>query len=372
MDFGLSEEQIELKRSAREMLAAQCPATLVRAAMAEDRGMPAELYRTMAELGWQGILVPEKFGGMGLGMLDAALLLEEGGFAAMPGPFLFSAAIATRTLIQSGAEEQCEKWLPRMAAGKALGTVAIVEEDDSLAPQSIAMTATEDSGGYLLSGVKSFVPYANLADFILVAARLDGELAAVDFFVVENPSPGLSVTMLKTIDLTRRVGRLEFSRVQVPRGARLHANQLLDSTVNTGAVAVAADALGGAERALEMAVDYSRVREQFGRPIGGFQAMQHMAADLVAAIEPARALLWYAAYAQDALPAEAGRAASMAKAMLSEVYSRTAGSSVFMHGGIGFTWEHDLHLWFKRARFDEAYFGNPVFHRERVAQLSDY
>ncbi|MGO9062663.1 MAG: acyl-CoA dehydrogenase family protein [Candidatus Binataceae bacterium] len=371
MDFGLSEEQAELKRSAREMLAAECSTAVVRSVLADERGIPAELYSKMGSLGWNGILVPERFGGLGLGMLDAALLLEEGGWAALPGPYLFSSVIATRCLLAIQSHPQAEKWLPKLAIGGAYGTVAIVDEDGSPEPAGIGLRATEDGEGYLLNGAKRIVPYANVADFMLVVARLGLEPYAV--FLVETGLPGVEITGLNNMDQTRRVAQVQFAQVRVPRNARLDGSiRLVDSIINTGAVAIAADALGGAERALNMAVEYSKVREQFGRPIGGFQAMQHMAAGLVAEIEPARALLWYAAYAQDAMIAEAPRAASMAKALLSEVYSRTTRSAVFMHGGIGYTWEHDIHLWFKRARFDESYFGDPVFHRERVAKLGGY
>lgn len=370
MDFGLSEEQQQLKNSAREFLANECPPAVVRKLMADAEGMPRELHRQITALGWTGLIIPERFGGAGLGILDMAVLLEECGWAAMPGPFLFSSALAARALAQGESEQLKQRWLPAIAEGRAIGALAIVEEDDSLAPADLATTATPEGKGWRLRGAKMFVPYAHIADFMIVAARVDG---AVDFFVVEGGAPGVSTRLLHDLDQTRRVCRLALADVAVAEESRLGGGaRLFERLIDVGAVATAADSLGGTERALEMAVEYSKVREQFGKPIGSFQALKHAAAEIVADLEPARALLWYAAYAQDALPAEAARAASMAKARLGDIYSRSTGRAVLMHGGIGFTWEHDIHLWFKRARFNEPFFGSPVFHRERVAALGGY
>jgi len=373
MDFGLSEEQQQLKSGAREFLRNECSTAVVRKAMADPEGMPRELYRKMAELGWNGLMIPEQFGGSGLGMLDMAILLAEGGYAAMPGPFLFSSMLAAGALKLGGSEDLKRRWLPALAKGSAIGTLAIVEENDGLAPADLSASARRDGAGYVLNGIKMFVPYAHVADFVIVAARADADPNDIGFWLVERTTPGLSFRVLQNFDQTRRVCQLKLDNVVVPTGARLDGGvALLDHLLDIGAVAVAADSLGGTERALEMAVEYSKVREQFGKPIGSFQAIKHAAAEIVADLEPARALLWYAAYAQDVLPDEAPRAAAMAKARLSDIYSRAAGRSVFMHGGIGFTWEHDIHLWFKRARFNESLFGSPVFHRERVARLSGY
>jgi alkylation response protein AidB-like acyl-CoA dehydrogenase len=373
MDFGLTDEQEQLKTGARDFLSNECPTTTVRKVMADESGLAPELYKKIADLGWTGMIVPEEFGGLGLGMLDLAILLEECGYAAMPGPFPFSSGIAASALRLGGSPEQCQRWLPELAAGRLTGTVAIVEEADSLDPADIALAAARDGSGYALSGVKMFVPYAHAADFIVVAARSAPGPEGLGFFVVEAGANGLSCRILKNVDQTRRVCEVKLDGVKVPAQAGLEKSAgLLERLIDAGAVIMAADCLGGSERALEMAVEYSKVREQFGRPIGSFQALQHLAAELVAGLEPARSLLWYAAYGQDAGLEDASRAASMAKARLSAVYSRTSDQSVLMHGGIGFTWEHDIHLWFKRARFDDPFYGDPMFHRERVATLSGY
>ncbi len=372
MDFGLSDEQRHLKETARDFLRNECPTTLVRKAMADADGIPRELYGEIAKLGWTGLIVPEQFGGAGMTTLDMAVLLEECGYAAMPGPFLFSSAIAAHALGAGGSEELKLRWLPALAAGSALGTIAIVDENDSLAPRDVTAIAAEAASGFSLSGVKMFVPYAHLADFIVVAARTGASDGEVALFVVETAAPGVTVKAMKCLDLTRRISRVEFDGVALKPDARLRGVNLPERIIDIGAVAIAADSLGGIERALDMAVEYSKVREQFGKPIGSFQALKHAAAEIVADLEPARALLWHAAYAQSELAAEAPRAAAMAKARLSEIYSRATDRAVLMHGGIGFTWEHDIHLWFKRARFNEPCFGSPVYHRERVAALGEY
>jgi len=368
MDFGLSEEQQQLKESARAFLSGECPTTFVRKTMATDDGYPRELYDHIAKLGWTGLIVPEKFGGAGLGMLDMAVILEEGGYAAMPGPSLFSSVLAASALKLSGSEQLKAKWLTPLAEGKAIGTVAIVESAGSIDQRDINATATKGGAGFHLTGAKMFVPYANVADFVVVAAKNNAR--EISLFVADAKAPGVTIRSLKNLDLTRRVSNVELKGA--PAEQLGGGDDLFAKLIDVAAIAVAADSLGGTERALEMAVDYSKVREQFGKPIGSFQALKHAAAEIVADVEPARAMLWYAAYAQDTGAADAERVASMAKARLCDIYSRGTDRAVLMHGGIGFTWEHDMHLWFKRARFNESYFGSPSFHRERVAVLGAY
>ncbi len=373
MDFGLSDEQRQLRDSAREFLRNECSAAYVRKTMADEAGAARELYAAIAGLGWNGLIVPERYGGAGLGTLDLAVLLTEMGYAAMPGPFLFSAALATAALVQGGGDELKQRWLGPLAAGEATGTVAITERNDSLDPAEMATTARREGAGWVLNGTKMFVPYAHAADFMVVAARIGPGPRELGLFAVEAGARGVRARMLRGLDLTRRVCAVDFDAVIVPPAAELLAGAALYARLlDLGAVAIAADSLGGMDRALEMAVEYSKVREQFGKPIGSFQALKHAAAEIVAELEPARALLWYAAYAQDALAQQAPRAAAMVKARLCDIYMRGTDRAVLMHGGIGFTWDHDIHLWFKRARFNESCFGAPPYHRERVAALSGY
>ena len=370
MDFGLTAEQLQLKESARSFLTKECTTTRVRQIMAGD-GASRELHVEIAKLGWHGLLIPAEYGGSGLTMLDMALLLEECGYAALPGPFLFSSVVAASALSTGASDGLKNQWLPPLADGRAIGTVAVVEHNDSFSLSDLATRATRDGSGFVLSGTKMFVPYPHVADFLLVVARIDGGDSGL--FAVARDTAGVRVKLNSSLDLTRRVGIVELADVKVNTDAVVErGTQFCHRLLAVGAVAIAADSLGGMERALEMAVEYSKIREQFGKPIGAYQALQHAAAEIVADLEPARSLLWYAAHAQDAVPAEAQRSASMVKARMCEAFMRNSDKAVLMHGGIGFTWDHDIHLWFKRARFNESFFGSPSFHRERVAVLSGY
>ncbi len=372
MDFGLSDEQRQLRESAREFLTNECSPAYVRKTMAEEAGMARELYGAVANLGWNGLIVPERYGGAGMGVLDMAVLLAETGYAAMPGPFLFSSALAASALVHGGSEEIKERWLGALASGTVFGTIAIAERNDSLNPSEMTTSARREGAGWVVDGTKMFVPYAHGSGFIVVMARTGPSAADAGLFVVETGAPGVRIRMLKGLDLTRRVCALDLDKVVVTPGAELKGGAALyQRLLDIGAVAIAADSLGGMDRVLEMAVEYSKVREQFGKPIGSFQALKHAAAEIVTELEPARALLWYAAYAQDAATPDAPRAAAMAKALLCAIYTRGTDRAVLMHG-IGFTWDHDIHLWFKRARFNESYLGSPVYHRERVAALGEY
>jgi alkylation response protein AidB-like acyl-CoA dehydrogenase len=377
IDFGLSEDQEALQRSARDFLARECPPALVRETAKSDDGVPRELYRRMAELGWMGLIVPERSGGLGLGAIDLVLVLEELGRAAAPGPFL-ATQLLVAGLLHGGTTAQRKTWLPRILAGEAFGTIAHLEESDRHEPRGIQAKARKTRDGYVLSGTKLFVPEAAAANVILVAARSNAGMGAsgVSLFLVERGARGVRVTSQRHVDLTRRFGEVALKDVAVPKSALVGVPgqgwPVLARLLDLAAIGIAADSLGGAQRTIEMAIDYSKVREQFGRKIGSFQAMKHIAAEMVADVEPTRSLVWYAAYAWDRRPRAAARAAAMAKAILGDVYSRTARRSVEMHGGIGFTWEFDLQLWFKRAHTNEVVFGDPAFHRERVAQLDGY
>jgi len=377
IDFGLSDEQEALQRSAREFLARECPPALVRDTAKSDDGVPRDLYRKIAELGWMGLIVPEKEGGIGLGVLDLTLVLEELGRVAAPGPYL-ATQLVIAGLLHAGTAAQRSEWLPRFVAGEAFGTLAHLEEGDRHEPAGIQAKARKTRDGYVISGAKLFVPEAQGADVFLVGARTKSGNGpeGVSLFIVPRDAKGVRIKPQQHIDLTRRFGEVTLKDVLVPKGGLVGVEgrgwPVLARLLDLAAIGLAADSLGGAQRALEMAVDYSKVREQFGRKIGSFQAMKHIAAEMVADIEPTRSLVWYAAYAYDRRPREAPRAAAMAKASLGDVYSRTARRSVEMHGGIGFTWEFDLQLWFKRAHVNEAAFGDPTFHRERVAELDGY
>jgi len=378
MDFGLTDDQQLLARSAREFLATESDATTVRRISEDTHAFSPELFRKIVAQGWPGLLIPEAYGGLGLGVLDAAVLLTELGRTLTPAPVLSPAVLATSLLCAAGSAAQRKQWLPRLASGEVLATVAWLEEGDRLDAAGIALKPRRVRGGLRLAGSKLFVLDAEVAHLFVVAVRTGlgtGE-AGVSLLLVPRDTPGITVTLLPTIDVTRRLYEVTFDDVVVPPeqvlGSEGKAWKHLARLLDVASVAIAAESQGGAERALEMAVEYAKVREQFGRPIGSFQAVKHMAAECFSEIEPSRSLLWYAAWAQDGSPRDASRAASMAKARLGDVYSRTTDIAVQIHGGIGFTWEHDIHFWFKRARCNEAAFGNPTFHRERVAALAGW
>ncbi len=397
MDFALSEEQEQLQSQARELLARECPTARVRKIMASESGHDPDLWRGFAEAGWLGVLVPEELGGSGLGLLDAAVLLGELGRAVVPGPFLVSSVGAVVALREGGSRAQQRAWLPRIAAGEAVATLALAEPPEPrFDAAGVAARARAAGASTRLDGTKLFVEHAQLADLVLVAVRRGGAgrgagspkqpkgpkqpkepnaagWQGVELFQLPATGPGIEVERLVSVDETRRPCELRLAGARAPAGARLpRGASALQRVLDACAVAIAAESLGGAERALEEAVAYVKVRQQFGRPVGSFQAVQHLAAEAVAAIEPARSLLWYAAWAFDARPAEASLAASMAKAQCCEVYRKVARTAIEMHGGIGFTWEHDMHLFYKRALANASAFGDQEQHQDRVADLSGF
>jgi alkylation response protein AidB-like acyl-CoA dehydrogenase len=305
-------------------------------------------------------------------------VLEELGRAVAPGPYLPTQLVIT-ALLEAGTDAQRAAWLPRLLAADAFATLAFVEGDYALEPAGVQATAKRTKDGWVLSGTKLFVQDAPGADVMLVAARTKAgtKAAGVSLFLVERGTKGLRVKPHDGFDLSRRTGEVALKNAFVPKTALVGREgegwAVLARLVDLACIGLAADSLGGAWKAIEMAVDYAKMREQFGRKIGSFQALKHLAAEMVADVEPSRSLVWYAAYAYDAKrPAEASRAAAMAKAALGDIYSRTARRAVEMHGGIGFTWEFDLHLWFKRAHVNEVTYGAPTFHREHLATLDGY
>jgi len=376
MDFGLSEDQELLQQSARDFLSRECPPAFVREVMrADGDGHSRTFHDKLAGLGWTGLIIPEAFGGLGLRMLDLVVLAEEMGRVVMPGPFLSSSVLAALALMQ-GAVAHRKAWLPKIASGAALGTLAFLESSDRLDSAGITTSVKKTRSGYRLAGSKMFVTDAQVADFLVVAARSGKGDAGISLLVVPRDTPGVTVSALQSIDQTRRSYEVGLDAVDLPASALLvpagKGWSVLSRVLDAACIVLAADSLGGAEKSLEMAVEYAKVRQQFGKPIGSFQAVKHLAAEIISEIEPARALVWYAAYAFDDARKDAARAAALAKARLSDVYARAANRAVQIHGGIGFTWEHDMHLWFKRAKHNELAFGDATYHRERLAQLSGW
>ena len=374
MNFGFNEEQELLRSTARKFFENECPSTAVRALMEGPAGMTPALWAKIAEQGWIGLIYPEEHGGMALGFVDLVVLMEEMGRAVMPGPFFSTVLLGGLAILEAGNDAQKKEWLPRLASGERRVTLAWMEPSAALGPQGITLQATAAGGGYQLSGTKLFVPDAHTADAIVVAARTGGTgEAGVSLFLVPKGTPGLEVKLLPTMDQTRKLCEVALSSVSVGANALLGEAgagwKSLARVLDRATVALCAEMCGGAQKVLEMTVEYAKIRQAFGKPIGSYQGVKHRAADMLVDVENSKSITYYAAWAMDEGAAEGPLAVSMAKAYVSDAYRRVAAAGIQLHGGIGFTWEHDLHLYFKRAKGSEFTFGDATYHRERVAQL---
>jgi alkylation response protein AidB-like acyl-CoA dehydrogenase len=381
VDFGFSQEQELLRQTARSFLDKECPSTFVRRMMDDAVGTTDEFWQKLAELGWLGLIYPEAHGGVGLGFVDLTVILEEMGRVVMPGPYFSTVLLGGLALLEAGSEAQQGEWLPRIAGGEARATLALIEETPGWTASGIQLAAKPikgKDGHYLLSGTKLFVPDAHGADLLVVAARTakptkEDPQHGVSLFLVPAATKGVSVTPLPTMDRTRKLCEVTLSRVDAGPGALLGGLDTgwpaLRRILDRATVALCAEMCGGAQRVLEMCTEYAKIRVAFGKPIGTYQAVKHKCADMLVAVENAKSITYYAAWAVDEGVPEASQAASMAKAYVSDAYRKAAGDGIQIHGGIGFTWEHDLHLYFKRAKAAEVTFGDATFHRERVAQL---
>ena len=376
MDFGFNEEQELLRVTVRKFLENECSSEFVRQRMAEPAGVTDEFWAKMAEQGWLGLIYPEEYGGSGLGFVDLTVLMEEMGRAVMPGPFVSTVLLGGLTILEAGSAAQRSAWLPRIAAGHAKSTLAWTEPSGRWDAAAITTAATPVAEGWSVSGTKLFVPDAHLADVLVVVARTaestdPGE--GIGLLLVLKDTPGLEVKLLPTMDQTRKLCEVTFDDVRVGADAVLGAPgggwSPLSRAIERATVALCAEMCGGAQRVLDMTVDYAKIRVAFGRPIGSYQGVKHRAADMLVEVENAKSLTYYAAWAVDENAPEAALAASMAKAYCSDAFRRVSAAGIQLHGGIGFTWEHDLHLYFKRAKSSEFTFGDATYHRERVAQL---
>jgi len=374
MDFGFSEEQEMLRSSVKDFLEQECPITYTRQMMEDDTGYSEEKWKKMAELGWQGLIFPEEYGGSGLDMVDMVVVLEEMGKTVMPGPFFPTVILGGLGILLGGSKAQKKKYLPGIAAGSIKATLAQVEESGRWDAAGIALPATKDGDEFVLDGVKLFVHDAHVSDVMIVAARTSGKgEKGITLFLVDTKAPGVSVTLLKTMDQARKLCEAKLDRVRVGKDAVLGSVgkgwSVLERLIDRAKVALCAEMCGGAQRVLDMSVEYAKVREQFGRPIGSFQAIQHKCANMLVQTESAKSATYYAAWAVANGVPEAHLAACMAKAYCSDAYRFVSGEGIQIHGGIGFTWEHDMHLFFKRAKGSEVTFGDATWNRELVAQL---
>ena len=357
MNFGLSEEQELLQETVRGFVQNECPPQRLRELF--DRGDTEDggLWEGLCKMGIGGLIIPEAYGGAGLELLDLALVAEIMGGSALPGPLL-GHALASLAVVLGGSESQKESWLPRLASGDALGTVALGEENESWEPASWKAAFVDGR----VSGVKPYVPHGSASDLIVVGVAGGG------LVLIERGANGLKIEPMAGVDRTRPLDRLVLEAVPGEPLVEPVASRVRDA----GLVLLAADAFGGASKLVELSLEYARSREQFGQPIAQFQAVKHRLADMAVEVEPSRGLYWFAAHALDHIPDESERAAALAKAHITDRFMQISRDAVEIHGGIGFTWECDVQIWFKRAMFDRTFLGGPAHHRERAATLAGW
>jgi alkylation response protein AidB-like acyl-CoA dehydrogenase len=356
MQFGLNESQEFLRDSARKFFAGECPIAEVRRLMETETAFDAKLWAKLANQGYTGIIFPEEFGGVSLGIVELILLMEEAGHALLTGPFFSTVVMAGSLLDSVATREQKMKYLAPICHGEARATVAFFEADGSWDLRDVRLTAANGR----LQGEKLFVPDAAVADWMVVVAQ-NG------VFVVDSKVPGVLIKPMLGMDLTRKLYSVRFDNVL---GEKLGETPALARPRGIATVALAAEMVGGMQRTLDLTVEYAKTRKQFGKPIGMFQAVQHQCADMYLETESARSAVYYAAWALQHHAPDAAAAVSIAKLYASDA-SRTVGNrGIQVHGGMGFTWENDLHLYYRRAKASETAFGDATFHRERLALLT--
>ncbi len=361
-----------LRDLVRELLRSQSPATRVRQVMATPAGYDTAVWQQLGEVGLPGLAVPTSYGGQGWGMVELAIVFEELGRAVYPGPFSAS-TLATLALNDAANPALTDRYLPALASGERRGTLAWLERNLSWGPASVELAASRGGDGWSLSGTKQLVPFANAADVLVIAARTTPAARHPDgltLFAVDADAAGLEIVPVSSMDPTARDTIVTLRDVQVGPDQVLgdidRGWNILGPTLLQAAVLACAEMLGAARAALEASIAYARTRHQFGQPIGSFQAVKHQCADMLVDVENAHAATYYAAWALAADAPDARLAASTAKAFVSEAARRVCGSALQVHGGIGFTWEYDLHLWLKRAKHLEPRFGDADTHRQLV------
>lgn len=375
MNFELDEEQIMLKTAARDFLEKECTKKHVRAMMEDKLGYSPELWKKIADLGWLGLTFPEEYGGTGCTFLELAVLLEECGRALLPGPFKATSVLAGRPILAAGTEEQKKKFLPLIACGELKMTLAFQEASGGIEAKDVTVSARASGDNYIIDGVKLFVPDAHAADYILCVARTKSfanKENGITLFLVDAKAQGVQIEVLKTMT-GEKLCEVVFNNVTVPKenilGELNKGWQIMQRLLVEAQVAESAWMVGGSRWAMETAIDYAKHRIAFGKPIGSFQAIQHKLSNMAVEVEGATSIVYYAAWAIMENKPEMIIAASMAKSWCGETYKHCAFDGVQIHGGIGYTWDHDMHLYVKRAKACEVTFGDSDYHREKVAQL---
>jgi alkylation response protein AidB-like acyl-CoA dehydrogenase len=354
MQFGLSESQELLRDSARKFFAGECPMEQVRRLMETDTAYDQALWNKLADQGYIGIIFPEKYGGVALGKVELILLMEEAGRALLPGPFFSTVALAGSTIDAVASDEQKEKYIAPICAGEARSTVAVLEAGASWQPEDVKLSATSGK----LTGEKLFVTDAAVADFIVVVAR-NG------IFVVEAKAPGMHITPMSGMDLTRKLYAIVFDSTPAEK---IGDTSTLSRGFDIATAALVAEMVGGMQRVLDITLEYAKMRKQFGKPIGMFQAVQHHCADMYLETESSRSAAYYAAWTLEENAPDASVAVSIAKMYASDAAREVGNRGIQVHGGMGFTWENDVHLYYRRAKASETAFGDSTFHRERIAR----
>ena len=375
MNFSFTEEQELIRDSARDFLSEESSSEKIRKAMLKDVGYELKIWESIsADMGWTALRIPEEYGGLDLGHVELCILLEEMGSSLLCSPYYSTVCLAVSAFMNSDTEILKQEYLPKIAEGSLTATLAFDEENTGWDASGINTSYQTVDDGFLINGSKRYVLDGHSADLVIVAARSENSIdkEGLSLFVVTGEQEGLKRELLTTMDQTRKQAQLDFDNVLVSKEQLLGEEgkgwELLEKTLQHAGIALAAEQLGGSQKCLDMTVDYSKERVQFDRPIGSFQAVKHKCADMMVKVESARSAVYYAACIADEDTDELKEAAAIAQAYCSEVFMHCAADAVQLHGGIGFTWEYDLHLFFKRARAMEHYLGSPDYHRELVAQ----
>lgn len=373
MDLDLSEEQKMLRTTVGDFLAKECPKTLVREMVKDEKGYLPELWQKMADLGWHGLALPQKYGGSGAPFLNLIILLEETGRACLPGPFFSTVILGAYPVLDAGSQEQKQTILPKINSGELILTLALTEPSASFTAEGITLPAILRNNSFILDGTKLFVPDAHICDYIICAARTTNgtnKNQGVTLFLVDAKSPGIKCTLLKTVAGDKQC-EVIFDKVEIPRGNILGKQDkgwaIIEKILERAAVAKCAEMVGGMQQVLDMTVDYAKQRVQFGSPIGSFQAVQHHCVNMLTDVEASRCITYEAAWkVSEGLPAR--MEVAIAKAWVSEAYQRVTALGHQVHGGIGFCEDHDMSLYFKRAKAAELAFGDANFYRGVVGQ----
>ena len=372
IQFAFTDEQEQFREAIRRFLTEKSPSTEVRRLMETNEGYDPDVWRQLSEqLALPGVHIPEQYGGAGFGMVELCIVMEEMGRALLCAPYFSTAVLAANAILNTGAEAQKASMLPDLASGARLAALAVTEPSGQWDPQSIELTATPDGDGFRLNGAKSYVVDGHVADLLVVAGRTSGTVGGdgLGLFTVSADTAGVTRSLLPAMDPTRKLARIDFDGVRAQRlGDGEGSATALARTLDQAAIALANEMVGGAQTLFDSAVDYAKLRVQFGRTIGSFQAIKHKCADMLLELELAKSAAYYAAQAAATNDPEWPALACLAQAAASETYLHIAAETIQIHGGIGFTWENDTHLWFKRAKSSEVFLGQPDYHRELLMQ----